>query len=352
MSDTESDDDLRRAIALSLESNAMEIVDLVSSDSDGEDLKTPNTAKPTALQKVANDSQPVPLDAFDTRKLITQHETTSSTRTMLSNNDKRPIPAGVTGSLLGLNRKQMEQERLSRAQQRKESFGNGEDSKKRKLAGPSPYPNEENTRIVRPRHLTTLAVGDIRSLYQTPDRSSTETDNDIGTPLNKSKDTMAPVLGTEHSQGMKKQDICETIPKADEGVLSYKESQNFGSSGIIFPDGVVKKTWAHGYPREDDIKIEEVFQKDDLDLAVLSAFQVEPEWVASKLNQRTKVIWVLQAKTDEEVGSTSSHSLQQLFQLLYTFSSLRECLSISKLWTFRLPIFLMVKARSPRNIPS
>jgi hypothetical protein len=53
----------------------------------------------------------------------------------------------------------------------------------------------------------------------------------------------------------------------------------------------VKKTWAYGYPREDDIKIEEVFQKADLELAVLSAFQVEPEWVESKLNQTTKIIW-------------------------------------------------------------
>jgi len=35
----------------------------------------------------------------------------------------------------------------------------------------------------------------------------------------------------------------------------------------------VKKTAAQGCPREDDITIEEVFQKDDLELAILSAFR-------------------------------------------------------------------------------
>ena len=65
-----------------------------------------------------------------------------------------------------------------------------------------------------------------------------------------------------------------------------------------------------GVPRlGDDIKIEEVLQKDDLKLAVLSAFQVEPEWVESKLDPKTKVIWVLQAKTAAEVRGCSTLSL-------------------------------------------
>jgi len=85
-------------------------------------------------------------------------------------------------------------------------------------------------------------------------------------------------------------------------VISYIDQQALGASGVQFPGGVVKKTWAYGCPRQNDIKIEEVFQKDTLKLAVLSAFQIEPEWVASKLKPNTKVIWVLQAKTDAQVS--------------------------------------------------
>lgn len=65
----------------------------------------------------------------------------------------------------------------------------------------------------------------------------------------------------------------------------------------------MKKTWVQGCPRQgDDIKIEEVFQKADLDLAVLSAFQVNPDWVERKLNEKTKIVWVIQSKDEAEVS--------------------------------------------------
>ena len=74
-----------------------------------------------------------------------------------------------------------------------------------------------------------------------------------------------------------------------------------GAPGVQFPDGTVKKTWAHGFPREhDDIRIEEVLQKADLDLAVLSTYQLDADWITSKLEAKTKVIWILQAKTELE----------------------------------------------------
>jgi len=51
-----------------------------------------------------------------------------------------------------------------------------------------------------------------------------------------------------------------------------------------------------------------VLQKDDLELAILSAFQVEPEWVISKLNPSTKVVWVLQAKTEWDKKNLASEA--------------------------------------------
>lgn len=109
------------------------------------------------------------------------------------------------------------------------------------------------------------------------------------------------------------------------------------ATGVQYPNGVVKKTWAYGFPRTgDDIKIEEVIQMENLELAVLSAFQIETDvsphprpwdhiiplkadhilrammwcsltisqWIASKLDEKLKVVWVLQAKTEAEVNST------------------------------------------------
>lgn len=66
---------------------------------------------------------------------------------------------------------------------------------------------------------------------------------------------------------------------------------------LQFPKGTVKRTWALGHPRDEDIKIEEVLQRADLTLAVLSSFQWDVEWLLGKINARsTKVIFVMQAK--------------------------------------------------------
>jgi hypothetical protein len=92
------------------------------------------------------------------------------------------------------------------------------------------------------------------------------------------------------------------------GVLSFRDQQALNSAGIQYSQGIVRKTWVYGCPRVgDDIRIEEVLQNDDLELAVLSAFQVDPTWLETKLNPKTKVIWVLQAKTETEVSVPFMH---------------------------------------------
>ncbi|KAL5339681.1 tyrosyl-DNA phosphodiesterase-domain-containing protein [Aspergillus crustosus] len=69
---------------------------------------------------------------------------------------------------------------------------------------------------------------------------------------------------------------------------------------IQFPAGTVKKTFAFGYRRsEEDIKIEEVLQKSDLELAVLSSFMWDMDWLFEKVNLRSsRCILVMQAKDD------------------------------------------------------
>ncbi|KAM0698430.1 hypothetical protein Q7P36_001897 [Cladosporium allicinum] len=69
-------------------------------------------------------------------------------------------------------------------------------------------------------------------------------------------------------------------------------------SGLLYPKGVVKKTWAFGHERNGkDIKLEEVLESKTLKTAVISAFQWDMEWLFRKLNvQQTKCIFVMQAK--------------------------------------------------------
>ncbi|KAI9786918.1 MAG: hypothetical protein M1839_005149 [Geoglossum umbratile] len=70
--------------------------------------------------------------------------------------------------------------------------------------------------------------------------------------------------------------------------------------GVQYPRGIVKKTWAQGYQRDGDIKLEEVLQKDDLKTAVLSAFQWDMYWLFSKLDMgKTNLLLVMQAKDEE-----------------------------------------------------
>ena len=68
---------------------------------------------------------------------------------------------------------------------------------------------------------------------------------------------------------------------------------------LQFPRGTVKKTWAFGHPRDQDIKIEEVLQRADLTLAVFSSFQWDVEWLLGKINANsTRMVFVMQAKED------------------------------------------------------
>jgi hypothetical protein len=73
---------------------------------------------------------------------------------------------------------------------------------------------------------------------------------------------------------------------------------------LSFPHGVVKKTWAYGQPRQgDDIRIQDVLQKDQLELAVLSSYQWDEEWMLSRIDlDRTKLILIAFAVSERQVS--------------------------------------------------
>lgn len=80
-------------------------------------------------------------------------------------------------------------------------------------------------------------------------------------------------------------------------------SINQSTGGLPFVKGVVKRTWAAGQPLTDqDIKIEDIFKKDDLELAVLSSFQWDETWLLSKIDtSRTRLILVAFANSEAQV---------------------------------------------------
>jgi hypothetical protein len=82
---------------------------------------------------------------------------------------------------------------------------------------------------------------------------------------------------------------------------------------LPFARGAVKRTWASGYERRgDDIKIEEVLQKDQLELAVLASFQWDDEWLMRKIDLRqTKVMFVAYAQNEEHQDQNRANAPSQ-----------------------------------------
>lgn len=109
------------------------------------------------------------------------------------------------------------------------------------------------------------------------------------------------------NQGDDDDDCVEVPPPKKRLTVRPKEviADHASARTVPFPDGVVKRTWARGYPRSpDDMKIEEVFQKDQLELAVLSSFQWDDEWMLSKLNMsKTKLLIIAFAADDAQVST-------------------------------------------------
>lgn len=85
----------------------------------------------------------------------------------------------------------------------------------------------------------------------------------------------------------------------------------FSSPSPPFPKGVVKRTWTHGYERKgDDIKIEEIFQKEQLRLAVLASYQWDDDWLLSKIDiSRTRLICIAYASDEAHVWPGLSLSM-------------------------------------------
>jgi hypothetical protein len=324
------DEDIRRAIALSLQESSSQpkpeaaIIDLVSSDED-DDLDAPVH---TMVSKALNQPTQKKDDCASIASLV-KPEGEGQPKSLLPSEVKSPLALDsssnpqsppVSSVLLGLDRAQMEAERLARVKQKKkrdeDKANDSRDSGKRKAS----ISQSEDGRQVKARysnpwqraeeHIVTPTLASALS----PDSRNKETQlTQDHHPLTLREASRRHPQGTSSTNGSQSFPPHRQNSAADSSkvanrrtapeVLPFNQQQARQASGVQYPDGVVKRTWVKGTPQEDDmIRIEEVLQKDDLELAVLSTFQVDPEWVSSKLLEKTKVIWVINAIDEEDVS--------------------------------------------------
>jgi hypothetical protein len=80
------------------------------------------------------------------------------------------------------------------------------------------------------------------------------------------------------------------------------------NSGLQYPDGAFRRTWALGHARrDDDIKIEEVLQKNTLNIAVISSWQWDFDWLVEKFRiGKTRFYFVMEARHEAAVGAAAS----------------------------------------------
>ncbi|KAK4692668.1 tyrosyl-DNA phosphodiesterase 1, partial [Lecanoromycetidae sp. Uapishka_2] len=227
------DEDLKRAIALSLQDSKVQDKILKPGESAGEAIYLSSDGEATTDDDETTDDES--MSQTEARNL--QKETRNANPDKTNGTSTAPNTSRGT-SFLGMDRKKMEEERLAR---------------KRKVSVSPPPP---------------------RKVAKTS--------------------TSSPITSLPPAE----ETSTKPAPRDSPHVQAAAQGQIF--SGSRFLEGTVMKTWAFGHPRiGDDIKLEEVLQKNDLSLAVLSSFQWDMDWLLAKLDMRsTHVTLVMQAKDD------------------------------------------------------
>lgn len=243
LDDDDDDEDLRRAIALSVqEMKDSNLQDEAVSD---------ETSEKYAVEMSSSDKSGPTLSA----------EEPDPKNNNIASNTAPPNAFGI----LGLDRKKLEEERLARVAKRKAEIAI------------SPPPLQRDAKLGR--------------------RDVSPNNNDPKSSWSKSQ-----LTSTTSQPPAKTVDTAAQIMKAE--AKPRKMMQALSVPSVRFPRGAVKKTWAFGYPRDgSEIKIEEVLQSADLELAILSAFQWNMEWVFTKFRTRdTRFLLMMQAKEESTVS--------------------------------------------------
>ncbi|KAF3059935.1 Tyrosyl-DNA phosphodiesterase 1 [Daldinia childiae] len=121
---------------------------------------------------------------------------------------------------------------------------------------------------------------------------------------------------------------------------------------LPYPKGIVKKTWAKGFPRKDDIKIEEVLQEDELELAVISSFQWDERWMLSKIDYRKTKIVCIAFATNEAQQEEMKANIPPGTAIKFCFPPMMPSGNMhSKLQLLKYPRYLRVVVPSGNLVP-
>ena len=102
------------------------------------------------------------------------------------------------------------------------------------------------------------------------------------------------------------------------GSRNHGRNPSLNKAGPQFFGGEIRRTAARGHERSRDISIEEVLQRDDLSLAVLSSFQWDIDWLITKLDTpNLRMTLIMQAKEES--------TRQQYLRETSTMANLRLC---------------------------
>ncbi|KAJ4398023.1 hypothetical protein N0V85_006387 [Neurospora sp. IMI 360204] len=286
--DMSDDEALRVAIALSLGQDPFKpqtggkssaTIDLTQDDEDNGESQSNTTVE----------SQPV---AKDTKSSQTSKQASTTS-----------AQASSVSALFGLDRKKMEEERLARLKNKRPASS--------ALESPSPTTArpQQRLKMSSSSYKKTTGPQTIADLLL-PESDEDETASSQGS-------NSPPVTGRMVKAGKQQAKPSEAVQgkAATAAAATVNQSSTAGrtSSGsrpkieLPFPKGAVKKTWVRGQARKgDDITIEEVFQKDKLQLAVLSTFILDEAWLFDKLDlTKTKLILCRGAPNQGEQISNS-----------------------------------------------
>ncbi|KAI4601289.1 hypothetical protein KJ359_012479 [Pestalotiopsis sp. 9143b] len=238
---SDNDEELKRAIALSLGQTSAEDAEKSVQGRNRQDESTPAEG----TQDEEDDDDDLNKTPVYRPKKNTVSETTNKSNTA-QEKPSQEQKAPQTSTFMGMDRKRMEEERLGRLSAKRKTPDTGQESQDRESrirTGPVPQ-----------------------------------------------------TMSSNRTRG-------GTVPTASNAAFSTgTKSRN--SSLLPFPKGVVRKTFAKGFPRTgDDITIDEVFQKEHLQLAVLSSFQWDMQWLLNQKvdHERTNVCLIMFATGKEQV---------------------------------------------------
>lgn len=286
--DMSDDEALRVAIALSLGQDPFEpqtggkssaTIDLTQDDEDDNGSRS----KPDLESKPA---------AKDSKSSQTSKQASTAS-----------AQASSVSALFGLDRKKMEEERLARLKNKRPALS--------ALESPSPTTArpQQRPKMSSSSYKKTTGPQTIADLLL-PESDEDETASSQGS-------NSSPVTGRMVKAGKQQAKPSEAVQgkAATAAAATVDQSSTAGrklsgsrpKTELPFPKGAVKKTWVRGQARKgDDITIEEVFQKDKLQLAVLSTFILDEAWLFDKLDlTKTKLILCRGAPNQGEQISVS-----------------------------------------------